>query len=123
MDQFEERAEVFGGGGDGEFFAGLAEAGVEADALAGDRLRQFGGGEAAQTDGLHGLVIDGDAGRVGHRGEAASAAADGREEHLAVVEVGLLEIDAGTVGQGPFGVAEVGLTLALDLAGLGQAGH
>ena len=123
IEKFEESAEILGRGGAFEGIGVLAEADTEPNLLAGEFLLQFGGGEVAPAGGVH----DGfDEFAVEHVfvGElVGTAPAVGGEENLGIVEVGLLEEDAGAVGEDPLRVAEGRFGGLGHLAGFGQHGH
>ena len=123
VEEFEEGAEILGRGGAFEGIGVLAEADAETNLLAGEFLLQFGGGEVAPAGGVHDGFDEFSVEHVFVGELVGTAPAVGGEENLGIVEVGLLEEDAGAVGERPLRVAEGRFGGLGHLAGFGQDGH
>ena len=123
VEEFEEDAEVLGSGLSLDDVGVLTECHVARYLLAGKFLGEFGAGEVADAGRCHHIaeelyVVDVALGEL-----AGTALGACYEEHLRIVEVGLLEVDVRTVLKGPLGVAEVGSRFLCHLHGLGKRGN
>ena len=123
VNQFKERAEVLGSGFAGELFAQFAEFHVDGGLFAGEFLLQLGLGEVADAATVHHEVKCLDVGNVGIGSFVLSAETAGAEEHLRVVDVRLLEEDAGAVVEVPHLVAKVSVLCFGQSLGLGEVWH
>ena len=120
VEEFEEDAEVLGGGLSLDDIGILTESDIARYLLAGKLLGKFGTGKAAYASGSHHVaeelhVVDIALGEL-----AGTALGACYEEHLRIVEVGLLVVYVGTVLEGPLRVAEVGCRFLGHLHGFGE---